>query len=158
MSDTQARLILLIGMAIIMPIGGYHRHRAHTGEPLDRRQEGWPILLTLRPMALAFMIGFIAFLVKPSSMAWASMHLPGWARWTGVAVGALCAVLVTWTYHSLGRNITDTVVTRQNATLITHGPYRWVRHPFYICLALALIANTLVADSAYLAITGAAVL
>src|SRR5262245_27487513 len=102
MSDTQARLILLLCIAIIMPIGGYHRHRSHTGERLDRRQEGWLILLTLLPMALAFMIGLIAFVVKPSSMAWASMHLPAWARWSGVVIGGLCAIFVTWTYRTLG--------------------------------------------------------
>src|SRR5207249_3646753 len=38
--------------------------------------------------------------------------------------------------HSLGKNLTDTVVTRRQHTLVTHGPYRWVRHPFYgvVCL------------------------
>jgi len=30
----------------------------------------------------------------------------------------------------LGKNLTDTVVTRKEHTLVTSGPYRWVRHPF----------------------------
>ena len=40
-------------------------------------------------------------------------------------------------------NITDTVVTRNNHTLVTKGPYRWIRHPlytfgglFFLCLSL----------------------
>jgi protein-S-isoprenylcysteine O-methyltransferase Ste14 len=156
MSDFQARLILLIGIAIFLPIGAYHRLRARTGEPLDRRQEGWPILLTLRPFAAAFVVGLIAFLINPSSMAWGAMHLPGWARWMGVPIGIAGGVLLAWTFHTLGHNLTDTVVTRRNATLVTGGPYRWVRHPFYVSFLVAVLANTLVADSWYLGLTGAA--
>jgi protein-S-isoprenylcysteine O-methyltransferase Ste14 len=156
MSDHQARVVLLIGIIVVMPIGIYHRLRARTGEPLDRRQEGWPILLTLRPFAAAFAVGLFAYLIRPSSMAWASMHLPSWARWSGVAFGIAGAVLVTWTFHTLGGNLTDTVVTRQSATLVTRGPYRWVRHPFYVSFALGVIANTLITGSGYLAATGTA--
>jgi protein-S-isoprenylcysteine O-methyltransferase Ste14 len=51
-------------------------------------------------------------------------------------VGAAIALLLVppllyWTFHSLGKNLTDTVVTRGHHTLVTYGPYRWVRHPFY---------------------------
>ena len=39
--------------------------------------------------------------------------------------------MLAWTFRSLGKNLTDTVVTRQQHTLVQHGPYRWIRHPFY---------------------------
>jgi len=156
MNDHQARIILLLGFAVAMPIGIYHRLRARTGERLDRRQEGWLILLTLRPLAAAFVGGLVAFLVEPSNMAWSSLHLPSWARWTGVVFGVAALALLTWMFHTLGHNLTDTVVARRNATLVTSGPYHWVRHPFYLALALGVIANTLVADSGYLAVTGTA--
>jgi len=154
MTDNQARLILLLGFAVVMPIGIYHRFKAHTGERLDRRQEGWPILLSLRPLAAACMVGLLAFLIKPSSMTWASMHLPGWARWVGVVFGIVAAALIIWTFHTLGHNLTDTVVTRRSAMLVTSGPYRWVRHPFYLAFALAVIANSLVTSNWFLAVTG----
>ena len=118
MTDDLARLILLVGFAVVAPVGIYHRVRSRTDERLDRRQEGWLILLSLRPLALAFMAGMVAFLVKPSSMAWASFHLPNWARWSGVGLGAGAAGLIIWTFRSLGHNLTDTVVTRRDATLI----------------------------------------
>jgi protein-S-isoprenylcysteine O-methyltransferase Ste14 len=156
MSNTQARAILLLGFIITMPIGIYHRLRARTGEHLDRRQEGWPILLSLRLLGLAFMVGLIAYVVEPSNMQWASLHLPPSARWLGVPIGIATIALVTWMFHTLGHNLTDTVVTRQNASLVTGGPYRWVRHPMYVALMLAVIANTLVADNAYFAVIGAA--
>ncbi len=75
MTDDLARVILLVGFALVVPVGIYHRLRSRTDERLDRRQEGWLILLTLRPLALAFMAGLVAFLIEPSWMAWASFHL-----------------------------------------------------------------------------------
>ena len=156
MTDDLARIILLVGFAVVMPVGIYHRLRSRTGEKLDRRQEGWLILLSLRPLALAFMVGLVTFLIDPDWMAWASLHLPSWARWTGVGLGLGAGGLLIWTFRRLGRNLSDTVVTRREATLVTHGPYRWVRHPFYLAFALAVIANSLVSANGFLAVTGIA--
>ena len=52
-------------------------------------------------------------------------------------MGALGGCLIVWAFRSLGPNLTDTVVTRRHHTLITRGPYRWVRHPFYDAVALS---------------------
>ncbi len=156
MTDDLARVILLVGFALVVPVGIYHRLRSRTDERLDRRQEEWLILLTLRPLALAFMAGLVAFLIEPSWMAWASFHLPNLARWTGAVFGVIAGGLLIWTFRSLGHNLTDTVVTRRNAILVTHGPYRWVRHPFYLASAMTVIANTLITASGFLAVTGTA--
>jgi protein-S-isoprenylcysteine O-methyltransferase Ste14 len=154
MTDDIARTILVVGMAVFVPIGAYHRVKAGTGERLDRKQEGWPILLTLRPLGLAFMVCLVAFIVQPAWLKWAAVALPDWLRWAGVPFGIAAGLLLTWTLRSLGRNLTDTVVTRQTATLVTHGPYRWVRHPLYVTVALAVIANTLITANALLAVIG----
>lgn len=48
--DALFRPILIAGWLILLPVLLYHRIRSQTtGERLDRRQEGWLILLTLRP-------------------------------------------------------------------------------------------------------------
>ena len=153
--DHTFRMILLAGFLILVPIGIYHRVRSQaTGEKLDRRQEGLLILLTLRPLGIVGAIGFIAYLINPARMAWSSVALPGWLRWFGVALGLVAGFLLIWTFHSLGKNLTDTVVTRKEHTLVTSGPYRWVRHPFYLTLALAVMANSLAAANWFLLITG----
>jgi len=155
MSDGDTfRIILLAGMLIVVPIAAWHRARAHTGEKLDRRQEGLFILLILRPLGLAMIAGLIAFIVSPRAMAWSSLALPLWLRWTGVALGALAGALLIWTMRTLGRNLTDTVVTRKEHTLVTAGPYRWVRHPFYVAVGLAALANGLAAANWFLVVTG----
>jgi protein-S-isoprenylcysteine O-methyltransferase Ste14 len=154
MTDHLARIVLLVGFAVVMPVGIYHRLRSVTDERLDRSQEGWLILLSLRPLAFACMAGLLAFMIEPRWMAWASLPLPSIARWTGVALGVFAGGLLIWTFRSLGHNLTDTVVTRQEATLVTHGPYRWVRHPFYLAFAMAVTANGLVTANGFLAVTG----
>ncbi len=83
-------------------------------------------------------------MIEPSWMAWSSVRLPSWLRWAGVGLGVIFAMFLTWTYHHLGTNITDTVVTRRQHTLVTTGPYRWVRHPFYISIAMGAVVNSLV--------------
>jgi len=45
--------------------------------------------------------------------------------------------LLIWTLRTLGANLTDTVITRKEHTLVTSGPYRWVPHPFYDAVGLA---------------------
>jgi protein-S-isoprenylcysteine O-methyltransferase Ste14 len=160
MADDQTfRLILALGMAAFLPVAVYHRVRSQSsGESLDRSQEGLFILLTLRPCGLAAMGGLVAFLLNPSWMSWASVPLPVSLRWAGVAIGVPTVALGIWTFRSIGRNITDTVVTRREHTLVTSGPYRLVRHPFYVTTALGLLANSLTTANWFIALAGAAAL
>ncbi|MGH9254861.1 MAG: methyltransferase family protein [Vicinamibacterales bacterium] len=154
--DQTFALVLTIGWLILLPIMVFHRVRSQmTRERLDRRQEGAFILLTLRPAGIAHMLGMLTYMVNPSRMAWSAMPLPVWLRWTGVAIGAAAGCLLVWTLVSLGRNLTDTVVTRKAHTLVTIGPYRWVRHPFYDAVAMAVLANSLAAANWFLLATGA---
>jgi len=66
-SDETFRIVLIIGAVLLFPAGIYYRFKSQsTGEALDRRQEGLGILLTLRPIAAAGVIGLITFMVNPS--------------------------------------------------------------------------------------------
>ena len=51
-------------------------------------------------------------------------------------------------------NLTDTVVTRQKHTLVLHGPYRWIRHPFYDSAALLMVAVSMIAANWFLLVMG----
>jgi protein-S-isoprenylcysteine O-methyltransferase Ste14 len=72
----------------------------------------------------------------------------------GVGVIATACGLLVWTFRCLGKNLTDTVVTRHKHTLVIHGPYRWVRHPFYDSAALLMVAVSLIAANWFLFVTG----
>lgn len=153
--EQSFRIILILGSLILLPIAGYYRIKSQaTREPLDRRQEGLFILFTLRPLGVLGMLGLLAYMVNPAWMAWSSLTLPGWLRWIGAAIGAAAGGLWVWTFRNLGKNLTDTVVTRREHTLVTAGPYRWVRHPFYDAMALAILGNSLVAANWFVFVAG----
>jgi protein-S-isoprenylcysteine O-methyltransferase Ste14 len=90
-------------------------------------------------------------------MRWSSVALPAWLRWAGFVVFGLGLALLTWTLRGLGTNLTDTVVTRRAHTLVTEGPYRWVRHPFYDAMALLIAGIALIAANWFMLLTGAVV-
>jgi protein-S-isoprenylcysteine O-methyltransferase Ste14 len=140
------RWILIISALLVFPFAIYYRVRSQaTGERLDRWQEGPFILFTLRPIGIATMVGLFAYLINPAWMAWSAIPLPVPLRWAGVALGIVGGGLLVWTLRNLGKNLTDTVVTRRDHTLVMKGPYRWVRHPFYDAVAMSVVANGLAA-------------
>ncbi|HEY6573053.1 MAG TPA: isoprenylcysteine carboxylmethyltransferase family protein [Candidatus Eisenbacteria bacterium] len=157
-SETPFRAALIAGAALVLPVAAFYRVRSQrAGDKLDRRQEGLPTLLTLRPAGLAAAVGLFAYMIDPASMAWASMPVPVWARWCGVGLAASGASLLIWTFHTLGPNLTDTVVTRRVHTLVTNGPFRWVRHPLYVATAILVLGNSLAAANWFLLAAGALV-
>jgi protein-S-isoprenylcysteine O-methyltransferase Ste14 len=133
MYRTVAGAVLLL----TLPVGIYFRLRSRRiGAKITRREEPLFILIPLKLCGLVGMVFMIAWLARPDLLAWAKMPLPASVRWIGAAMG-LCAVpLLAWTFHTLGHNLTDTVATRDNSYLVTAGPYRWVRHPFYVTVFL----------------------
>lgn len=157
--DATFRPVLVVGFLAVVSIILLHRLRSWgSDEKLDRRQEGRFILATLRPVSLMLWLGVIAYMIDPTWMAWSSVALPAWLRWVGVGLCAITAGLLAWTLHGLGTNLTDTVVTRRAHTMVTRGPYRWVRHPFYDCVALLIVAMSLIVANWFLLLTESVVM
>lgn len=152
--DDLFRLILVGIFVLFLPFALYHRIRSNTGEKLDRWQEGAIILFGLRLGAVPWFLGSLAWMIDPQWMAWSSVPIPLWLRWCGVALITMWGILLVWTFQSLGKNLTDTVVTRKEHTLITTGPYRYVRHPFYLAFFLAFIGGSLVAANWFVFVAG----
>lgn len=159
MNDDQPfRSVLMVAFVALLLVGLYHRVKSQTArERLDRRQEGAFILATLRPIGAALWLGLIAWLIDPRWLAWSRLPLPSWSRWTGVGLLLLAGALLVWTLRCLGKNLTDTVVTRQQHTLVSSGPYRWVRHPFYDCAILLALAVSLITANWFFLATGVVV-
>lgn len=137
------RVALLVVMALTIAITLYHRLKAKSGERISHKEEGYAFAILLRSAGLVLWLSTFAFLLYPPAITWATIPVPAWVRWIGIVIGVLCSALMYWTLSSLGRNLTDTVVVRSNATLTTHGPYRWVRHPFYLTVGSVMGAVTL---------------
>lgn len=159
MSDDETiRLVLLVLGIVFIPFALYRRLRSFTNEPLDRWQEGVFILIGLRLMGLVTFAGVIVWMINPTWMAWSSLPLPLWLRWIGIGFTALAGALLVWTFQSLGKNLTDTVVTRREHSLVTSGPYRWVRHPLYLACGLGVVGGSVATANWFFAIVGTIVL
>jgi len=148
--------IVIIDLAVTLPIGLYYRIKSQaTRMKLARREEGVLIMIGLRLCGLLAWIAIAAYLINPAWMAWSSVALPAWLRWIGACIGLFAVPpLLAWTFRSLGKNLTDTVVTRREHTLVSDGPYRWVRHPFYDVVLLWVVSIGLLTTNWLLALLG----
>ena len=87
---------------------------------------------------------------------WSFDWVPDEVRVEGFIFIAMGLALIFWAQLSLGRNWVGGVGLHDSHTLITSGPYAWVRHPLYsgFCLAAVGIAlasaNPLAASGALL--------
>jgi protein-S-isoprenylcysteine O-methyltransferase Ste14 len=140
------RIIIIALFVSAFSVSIYYRRKAQrsSGDEIDRRQEGGFIMVALRIGGGLIWLAILAYMIYPAAITWASLPLPTWLRWFGVVVAITAVFLLFWMFRSLGMNITDTVVTRRDHTLITDGPYRWIRHPLYTFGSLFFISLSLV--------------
>ena len=140
------RWIALGSVVGVMGISAFHRYRARqSGEVLKRRQEGPRMLLFRAIVALPLFASILTFLIEPRWMAWSALDLPAWLRWIGAALGVLAVPAAWWVFSSLGRNVSETVLTKADQVLVTTGPYRWIRHPLYTTAEMLLLGVGLMA-------------
>jgi protein-S-isoprenylcysteine O-methyltransferase Ste14 len=144
--------IAVVSLGAAMSISIYFRSKANRlGDKIDPSQEGKLILTLRRIFGLALWLSALAYLINPAWMAWAYFPLPAWVRWVGAVIMVACVPLIYWVFSSLGKNVTPTVTIRREHSLVTHGPYRWVRHPLYTVGFLAFAGLSLLAANWFIA-------
>lgn len=157
--DFPFRVALAMVIALTTGVTVYHRIRAASADDkVSKSEEGLVFSSLLRFAGVALWLATLSYLVSPESVRWALFPLPVGIRWIGALAGGVCSLLMWWTLSTLGRNLTDTVVTRNHATLVTHGPYRWVRHPYYVTAALLMSSVTVLTANWLIGVTSLVVL
>ncbi len=153
------RIIASIIFVVGLLISGYHRHKAETsGERVSWKEENPVVMVLLRISGLALWLSVILYMINPRWMRWAQLEIPQTLRWVGVGIGTVSLPLLYWLFSSIGTNITQTVATKQEHELITHGPYRWVRHPLYSVGTLMFMAFALMAANWFIGVASLMVL
>ena len=94
--------------------------------------------------------GIILYAILPSWIMFLSIPLPDWFRSIMIGVAALSIPFTLWGYRTLGKNWVHALepskfLQRKSETLVTSGPYHYVRNPislgaFTFITALALVA------------------
>lgn len=94
---------------------------------MGKRGEGWFVLQ---------MILFVVILFAPPVVC---TTCPPWLRAVGMALLIAGGLLGTWGLLALGSNLTPYPRPIEGGSLVTSGPYRWVRHPIYAGLILGTL-------------------
>ena len=140
------RWLALVALVGCLGISSYYRRRARQeGGTIPRAHESVRLRLGRALIALPLFLSILAYLINPRWMAWAELSAPAWVRWAGVVIGLLTVPGAYWVFTSIGRNVSETVLTKPDHELVTRGPYRWIRHPLYtngiaLLLAIGLMA------------------
>jgi len=66
-----------------------------------------------------------------------------WIVDLGIAITAAGLLFAIWARAHLGRNWSGAVTVKVEHQLIRTGPYRWVRHPIYSGMILAMIGTAM---------------
>jgi protein-S-isoprenylcysteine O-methyltransferase Ste14 len=147
-----AALILFTGAGISI----YYRRKAdqESGEKVSRSVDGRAMMYVIKIFGLLLWFSPWVYLINPQWMAWSKMGLPDVLRWLGVLYGIVTVLGIYWLFSNIGSGITPTSATRRQHTLVTSGPYRWVRHPLYTAGTSLFIAFGLMADNWFIILLG----
>ena len=109
-----------------------------------RRETGRERVPYTIPLALAALLFFAPGLRgQLGHLLWPRSHAI-YGLGTALLVAGLS--FTVWARLVLGRNCIGTVTVKQDHELIQGGPYRWVRHPIYTGLLVALTGSALAED------------
>jgi protein-S-isoprenylcysteine O-methyltransferase Ste14 len=147
------RLTTLFVLVAAIAISVTFRHRAEREGGAMRTDEGKGLVRLLRLLGLFVLTPLIGYVIHPQWVTWARFDLPEGIRWLAAAVALGILPILFWIFSSIGNNISPTQTTRTQHQLVTHGPYRWVRHPLYSCGLLLMLALTLITGLWWLAVT-----
>lgn len=142
--ETIFRILLPALMIAFAAHRGYYvRKHGDEQNTVKKREEG----LISKIAGILGLIGFfsvIAYLIQPDWLAWANLLLPASLRWTGVGTALLGFALLQWSQNTLGKNWSDIPRMIKEQSLITSGPYQFIRHPIYTAFLLILGSTLLI--------------
>jgi len=156
MNENIFRILAAVILFTSVGISVYYRRKADrdSGEKISRNVDGNAMMTAIQLFGLALWFSPLVYLLNPLWMTWSKIGLPDSVRWFGVGLGILCVMGIYWLFSSIGTGITPTSATRKEHTLVTSGPYRWVRHPLYTVGSSLFVAFGMMADNWFVAALG----
>ena len=144
-TESIFRILTALLFVTALFISGYFRRKAEREGGVLRTPVGNKLIVVMRLMALVVVLPLFGYWINPGWVAWARFALPDWPRWIAAGVAVALIPVMVWVFASIGKNISASHDTRHGHVLVTHGPYRWVRHPLYsvgFLFAVALMVIT----------------
>ena len=146
--ETIFRIIVPLIIVLFVAHRGYYVARLSQpeNETLKKRKEG-PASTFAGLLSVIGFVTVIAYTANPNWMAWASLPLSLWMRWAGVGTVVLGFILLQWAQNTLGKNWSDRPRMLKEQSLITSGPYQFIRHPIYTAFILILGSSLLISSN-----------
>jgi protein-S-isoprenylcysteine O-methyltransferase Ste14 len=104
----------------------------------------------------ASLVGILIYSINPPLMKWSALPLLFWLQWFGFFLGLIALTIFFWVLRSLGRNFSTTLTIHKDQTLVTRGPYRWVRHPMYTSFILLWVGFLFLSGNWFIGLSGIA--
>lgn len=152
--DLIYRIIFFSVFVLTIAISGYYRKKACQCETISRSREGGWVLAGRLSLALPVLVLILLYTFASDWISWSMISIPLWLRWVGVILAIFCPFMAVWVFKSIGKNISETVLTKQEHELVTIGPYHWIRHPLYTMGILLILSLGLIAANGILLLFG----
>jgi len=148
MNDSFFHAVLVAVFLAFTAIRAYYYRKATRQMGNVAYKEGRRLQVLRALFGIPTIIALLTYIVQPNALAWAKLALPEWTQWVGVALGLASLPLIWWVQWALDVNFSVVLHVRDEHTLVTHGPYRWVRHPMYTVLYVWIVSLFLLSQNA----------
>ena len=133
LAENLLRGVLVVWVAFELIVRLRNRTRANVGD--------WTLPVVILTIVAAIAIGYRAAHVHSTILG------GGWAMYTvGLIVVVAGLGLRVWAILTLGRFFTPSVQIQGGQRVVESGPYRYVRHPSYTGMLLALVGLGIALD------------
>lgn len=99
------------------------------------------------PLLQLFPLGILVLAPYSDRHHWLVLPESQWIRILGLALFLGGTVLMNWAAVALGRHFSIQVTVQKDHRLVTSGPFRLVRHPRYLGIAVCFFGTALVFES-----------
>ena len=113
----------------------------------DARETAW-LFWSIRLLVLTSLLGLSGGLLWPAVFAPLRVTVDPAMQALGLCLVLSGSALFAWVTAALGRHFSTSLHLRDEHQLITHGPYRWVRHPMYLAYQITWLGFLLVSGNA----------
>ena len=130
---TEVSAALLLFVATVVGWFALEVRQATRRRPDAVREDGRSLLVLRLTTVAGFALAVAAARLVPGA------DVPARIAYVAALVLLWCGIALRWwSFRTLGEYFTFAVHTSDDQTVVATGPYRWVRHPAYLGMLLAL--------------------